>query len=337
VDGRVRADLATPDAGLAQMLTIGTPARPEPPEPAFDLAGDGRLGLIATAFAPEPLTLKVAAGLKLELISLSSGSAGAGYLQLDIEVLPEARLELVERHLGIATTPALGCVQVRLGLGAGATVTHQRLLASAPDSVFIDSLSARLGANAHYAVNQVSVGASTARSSAQVRLQGHGATLQWHALAAAHGRQVNDALLSVLHEATATRTEQMFRGIASDSARVACNSDVVVAATAAGTKVAQSLRGLIDGDGAEVDLRPRLTIHTDDIQASHGATTGRLDEDLLFYLLSRGLAADEARALLKWAFLGEVLKSVEPAPLRRAAELATATRLRDAPAAELLQ
>jgi Fe-S cluster assembly protein SufD len=220
-------------------------------------------------------------------------------------------------------------------LAAGAVLAHQRLLAAADDAVFIDTLAAQLAERARYEVNQVSVGAATARSSAQVRLQGRDASLQWHALSAANGRQVNDALLSVRHEAPGTSTAQLFRGIASDSARVACNGDMYVAATAPGTKVVQSLRGLIDG-AAEVDLRPRLTIHTDDIKASHGATTGRLDENLLFYLLSRGLGADEARSLLKWAFLGEVLKSIEPPPLRRAAEQATAARLSDAPAAELL-
>jgi len=89
--------------------------------------------------------------------------------------------------------------------------------------------------------------------------------------------------------------------------------------------------------GAEVDLRPQLTINTDDIQARHGATTGRLDDDLLFYLLSRGLGPDEARALLHWAFLGEVLKSIEPVALRRDAQRLAAARLSAAPAPELLQ
>jgi len=101
--------------------------------------------------------------------------------------------------------------------------------------------------------------------------------------------------------------------------------------------VRQSLRGLIDGKGAELDLRPRLTINTNEIQATHGATTGRLDEELLFYLLARGLDPIAARSLLKWAFLGEVLSALEPAPLRRLAGLAAAARLSDAPAPELLQ
>jgi Fe-S cluster assembly protein SufD len=102
-------------------------------------------------------------------------------------------------------------------------------------------------------------------------------------------------------------------------------------------RVRQSLRGLIDGKGAELDLRPRLTINTEDIQATHGATTGRLDDELLFYLLARGLEPAAARTLLKWAFLSATLGAIEPAALRRLAQLAAAARLSDAPAAELLQ
>ena len=60
-----------------------------------------------------------------------------------------------------------------------------------------------------------------------------------------------------------------------------------------------------------MDLRPRLEIETDEVRAQHGATTGRLDENLLFYLLSRGLEPQLARRLLKWAFLGDVLRGIE--------------------------
>jgi len=93
-----------------------------------------------------------------------------------------------------------------------------------------------------------------------------------------------------------------------------------VIANTHGAKVRQSLRGLLEGSGSEVNLRPRLTILTDQIEASHGATTGQIDEQLLFYLLSRGLDPDTARALLKSAFLGDALAAIDIAPLRRQVE-----------------
>jgi Fe-S cluster assembly protein SufD len=92
--------------------------------------------------------------------------------------------------------------------------------------------------------------------------------------------------------------------------------------------VRQSLRGLIEERGAEIDLRPRLAIHTDDVQATHGATTGQLDEALLFYLLTRGLDRDSARVLLKRAFLGDALSAIDLPALRAEAELAAAGELK---------
>jgi Fe-S cluster assembly protein SufD len=78
-----------------------------------------------------------------------------------------------------------------------------------------------------------------------------------------------------------------------------------------------------------------LTIETDDIQASHGATTGQLDGTLLFYLLSRGIDPATARSLLKWAFLEDVLAGIAPPALRQQAEQLTATQLAEVAALEL--
>jgi Fe-S cluster assembly protein SufD len=300
-------------------------------------SSDERLGLIATLFAPAPLQLRISAPLSLEIISLTTPAAGANYLDLALSVDPGVSCQLVERHLGGGAATSFACLRLDLALATNATLVHQRLLAVDQRMVLLDNLHARLQEHASYRLQQIAVGGATSRSTAQVQLQGRGAALNWQALAAGSGRQVNDTMLTVLHQAAGTRSEQLFRAIASEQARIACNTDTQVSAEARGATVTQSLRGLVDGVGAEVDLRPQLTINTDDIQARHGATTGRLDDDLLFYLLSRGLGPDEARALLHWAFLGEVFKSLEPAALRRDAQRLAAARLSAAPAPELLQ
>jgi Fe-S cluster assembly protein SufD len=121
----------------------------------------------------------------------------------------------------------------------------------------------------------------------------------------------------------------MFRGIADERARVAFSGHIHIAASAPGSQARQSLRGLMEGAGAEIDLRPRLEILTDEVRAVHGATTGRLDEDLLFYMLARGIDRQTARALLKWAFLSDVLREIELPGLRAEAERLAAGQLQD--------
>jgi len=109
--------------------------------------------------------------------------------------------------------------------------------------------------------------------------------------------QVQDTYALIEHVAPQARTTQIFRGIAAGRSRVACNGKIVVARGAHGTDSRQSLRGLLAGAEAEIDVRPQLEIYTDDVRCSHGATAGKLDDDMLFYLLSRGLTPDTAQRL----------------------------------------
>jgi Fe-S cluster assembly protein SufD len=175
----------------------------------------------------------------------------------------------------------------------------------------------------------VAVGAGSARTSAHVQLSGRGAAVVWRAIAVGRGEQVHDVALKVDHNAPDTQTDEMFRGIAGERARLAFSGHIQIEASAPGSQAHQSLRGLIDGGTAEIDLRPRLEILTDEVRAAHGATTGRLDEDLLFYLLARGIDRQSARALLKWAFLGDVLREIELPSLRVEAERLAAEQLPD--------
>ena len=83
-------------------------------------------------------------------------------------------------------------------------------------------------------------------------------------------------------------------------------------------------------------MRPQLEIYTDDVRCSHGATAGKLDDDMLFYLLSRGLTRETAQRLLKWAFLGDVVAKIELPGLRRQIEERLAGQLQDDTLRELL-
>jgi len=346
IDGRARPELSLPDPGLAERLgTLPAAGAPD----AFELAGDGRFGLVASLFAGDPLRLRLSGAHDLEFIAITTAGATAAYTDIELQLAPQARVRLVERQLGAVGTAgaagtagpagapgALCCARLKVSLEEGAALDHTRLQQTAPTALYYDTLSVTLAAQARYSIVQVAAGGAQARSSAEIRLLGRGAQLRLRALATAHAAQVSDAYVSVLHQAPDTHSDQLFRGIAGERARIACSANVEVDASARGARVLQSLRGLIDGGTAEIDLRPRLTINTDDIQAAHGATTGRLNDDLLFYLLARGLDPVEARSLLKWAFLGEALSAIELPALRNAAERATAGRLMDAPAAELL-
>ncbi|HEX4052150.1 MAG TPA: SufD family Fe-S cluster assembly protein [Steroidobacteraceae bacterium] len=319
-------------------IQIATNARQQAPSSlAPSAAGwppEQRLGLLGDMFAQDAAVLRIAGQAAVEVVFLTSerASGAAVYPRLCLELAADARLTLIERHLGETREPTLVSVTVRAELARGAQLTHYRLQQCGAHVLFDDSLQAALQERASYEVRQIGIGALAARTSARVRLAGRAAALGWQALAVGQGEQVHDTSLAVVHAAPDTRTEEIFRGIADARSRVAFSGHIHIEAGAPGAQARQSLRGLIEGANAEIDLRPRLQIDVDEVSAQHGATTGRLDENLLFYLLSRGLPPRQARALLKWAFLGDVLRSIELPELRAQAEQAAAGQLPDAAA-----
>jgi Fe-S cluster assembly protein SufD len=304
-------------------------------QPAATSAGDERFALLSAAFAADGVVIHVRAPTaepaRLELLFVASADAqsGTSYPRLELRLDPHSSLVLVERHVSAAAQASFVASAVTVDLGRGASLEHYRVQDLNARSTLFDTLSAQLAAEAAYRLHGVSTGGLAARSTLSVRLGGERAELSLAVAALGDRQQVQDTYARVEHAAPRARTVQTFRGIAAGRARVAFNGKIVVAADARGTDSQQSLRGLLAGPGAEIDVRPQLEIYTDEVRCSHGATAGKLDESMLFYLLSRGLAPEAAQRLLKWAFLEDVVAQIRLPALRRQIEAHLAGQLRD--------
>ncbi|HSY04517.1 MAG TPA: SufD family Fe-S cluster assembly protein [Steroidobacteraceae bacterium] len=351
VDGVLAAALSAPlDATAAQVFSLagaGSPAGATPAaagalaRPWRELQGDERFALLNAAFATDGLGIRVAGAssqpVRIELLFIASADqqAGASYPRVELTLADGAHLELIERHVSAGMQPSFVTSAVTVDMAPRATLQHYRLQELNAHSTLFDTLSAQLAARASYRLHGIGSGAQSARSTLMVHL-GEGAQLQLAAAAIADRQQVLDTYALVEHTAPDARTVQTFRGIAAGRARVGFNGKIVVQPAARGSDSQQSLRGLLAGAEAEIDLRPQLEIHTDEVRCSHGATAGKLDENMLFYLLSRGLDRDSAQRLLKWAFLEDVIAQVALPALRRQIEERLVGRLRDEQLRELL-
>jgi Fe-S cluster assembly protein SufD len=324
------------DARSGQM----PPASPSAPAAAG--AGDERFALLNEAFATGGVGIRVPAGtaqpVRLELLFVASADtlAGASYPRVQLRLEANASLMLIERQLSAAAEASFVTSAVSVELGRGANLQHYRLQALNARSTLFDTLSAEVAQDASYRLHGINTGAQAARSTIAVRLGGERADLTLAVVALGDRQQVQDTFARVEHAAARTRTAQSFRGISAGRARLGFNGKIVVARGAQGSDSQQSLRGLLAGPEAEIDVRPQLEIYTDEVRCSHGATAGKLDENMLFYLLSRGLAPDAAQRLLKWAFLEDVIAQITLPALRRQIEEHVAAQLRDDALRELL-
>jgi Fe-S cluster assembly protein SufD len=326
------------DAAAARETAADTPAAADAPGGAA--AGDERFALLNAAFATHAALIHVpaAAPVRLELLCVASSEreAGASYPRVQVRLDPGARLVLIERHVSAAEAANFVTSAVTVDLARGASLEHYRLQELNARSILFDTLAAQLAQDAAYRLHGIHTGAQAARSTLTVRLGGERAQLSLAVAALGDHQQVQDTFARVEHAAPRARTVQTFRGISAGRARVAFNGKIVVDGCAPGTDSQQSLRGLLAGPEAEIDVRPQLEIYTDDVRCSHGATAGKLDENMLFYLLSRGLERDTAQRLLQWAFLEDVIAHITLPELRRQIEERLVGQLRDDALRELL-
>jgi len=299
------------------------------------LSADARFALLNEAFATDGACILVADGVDcdacIEIVFAASAAAHAGgsYPRIELQVGAGARFGLIERHLSLSDEASFVNGVVNIELGRGAILRHYRVQQMGPRSIWFDTSTATLRRDAVYRLFTVDLGASSARSTVNIRLAGEGAETGVFAASVADRDQSHDAFVLVDHLVPRARTEQTFRGVAASHSRIAFNGKVVVRKNAHGTDSTQSLRGLLAGPQAEIDVRPQLEIYTDDVRCAHGATAGKLDENMLFYLLSRGLDRDTAQSLLKWAFLEDVVARIEVPELRRQIEQSLAGQLNE--------
>ena len=298
---------------------------------------DARFALLNDAFATDGASIRVAAGtdcptcIELVFVATVEAQTGSSYPRVELHVEQNARLGLIERHVSIGGSGAnFVNASVKVDIGRDATVNHYRIQEAGAKAVWFDTLSAVLAQGATYKLHGVNAGGLSSRSTINVLLAGERADVSISMASLGDRHQIQDAFVRVEHAAPQAKSDQTFRGIAAGRARVAFNGMVVVREGAHGTDSQQSLRGLLAGPDAEIDVRPQLQIDTDDVRCAHGATAGKLDDDMMFYLLSRGIDPATAQRLLKWAFLEDVVARIEVPELRRQIERSLAGQMQEA-------
>jgi Fe-S cluster assembly protein SufD len=277
-----------------------------------------------------------AAAIELVFVASASASQGTSYPRVQVHAHRNSRLSLVERHLSSGDADSAVNAAVDIAIGAGASVDHVRVQDCGARAGVFDTLVANVGENASYRLRTVTLGGLASRSTAFIKLAGRAARCEFVAASIANGIQSHDIFAEIDHAAPQATTREIFRGIANDRGKLAFNGKMIVRAMAHDADSDQSLKSLLTGSGAEAAARPQLEIYTDRVRARHGATTGKLDDQMLFYLLSRGIDRPTAQSLLQWAFIEDVVSRIEPLELRQDVERRASVQLLEVASLDLL-
>jgi len=239
----------------------------------------------------------------VQIVHVSTGAAD--HLAAEIALDSDAQASIAETFIGAGWANRL--TAIRLGKSARLMLSRRLLL----DSGFV-SLTDRadIGEGASLVVATLAAGGADSRLDGVIRLTGEEAFAEAAAALLARGRQRHDANLTVRHDVPAGMSRQVWRSVADDKAACSVAARVEVARGAQKTDGEQSLKGLLLARSATINAKPELEIFADDVKCAHGATVGELDRNALFYLESRGVSPDEARALLTRAFVADALDRI---------------------------
>ena len=320
------SDLARLEAGLtvrstAQLLAAGDPqllAHLGQVVPTDDVAV-----ALNTAFMGDGAVIHVAEGATLarpiHLVFVNAGSAAAAVFVRSLVVIGKgARAMLVESHVGPDASEDQVNAVLELKVGDEAHVDHIKITGEGAGALHVSTLMAAIGAHARFNEFLFTTGAEVARNQLFVRFDGEGTIAGIRGATLLKGRQHTDTTLVADHAVAGCTSREVFKSVLDDEGRSVFQGKIIVRPHAQKTDAKMATHALLLSETAEADNKPELEIFADDVQCGHGATSGDLDEDLLFYLKARGIPGKEAEALLIQAFVGEAVEGIEHAGLRDA-------------------
>ncbi|MBU1700679.1 MAG: Fe-S cluster assembly protein SufD, partial [Candidatus Eisenbacteria bacterium] len=233
-----------------------------------------------------------------------------------IVVDESSEITVIEDRVSLGAQPALVNAVTEIVVGANARVHYYNLARENKASLAVASVYASQARDSHFASHTALLGGRLIRSNIYPVLNGEGCTSLLNGFYIPTGSQQHDTNMIVRHAAPHGRSRQFYRGILADQSRAVFSGRIIVEEGAQQTDARQTDMNLLLSNEAVVDTKPQLEIYTDDVKCTHGATVGQLDPDAVFYLKARGIPEEQARGLLVFAFVNEVLDRMELGPVR---------------------
>ena len=272
------------------------------------------------AYAIDGIVIRVSAGVKvdkpIEVQWRAVGNVSTHFHTRSLVVLEVgAQLTLLETRGDDKQSPD------------DASLSHAAVYADGDDVVRVGKKSVTLGKAANYETLGLAVGAGKARTDEHVHFAGENTKASINGLSLLRDRAVMDNTLFVDHAVPNCESEETFRSVLDDASRGVFQGSILVRKDAQKIDSQMQARALLLSRKAEMDAKPMLEIYADDVICAHGSAIGEPDQNAIFYLMSRGIDENTARALLVAGFLDDVVDGFDDGPIAVALKMLLAERL----------
>lgn len=257
------------------------------------------------AFATDGARLKISGttDTPIELLFIATNADARTIATRNVIEIEKGAATLIETHLGEGSYLSNSVTEIRVG--DGARLDRIKVERESADAIHLSHVHTTLGKNSVFNDFTLTSGAKTNRQNGTVEFKGQGTDAKISGAFMLGGKQHADTHLVIDHQVPHCTSRELFKCVMDDNARGIFQGKVIVQRDAQKTDGKQSSHALLLSETAEFDAKPELEIFADDVVCGHGATSGDLNHDHLFYLMSRGIPPAEAKSLLIAAFVGE--------------------------------
>ena len=255
----------------------------------------------------------VVAEKPVEIIHFSTGKEKALWLQPRnlIVVDQNAQVQILERHQSLKEHDVVSNSVTEIYTHQDALVDYYKIQNDLSTASLIDNTYISQDKNSNVRVHTFSLGGKLIRNNLNFYLKGQYCNSTLKGVTLLEDHQHVDHYTLVDHISPNCESHQDYKGVFSEGSKGVFNGKIHVDQSAQKTNAFQQNNNILLDDKATVNTKPQLEIFADDVKCSHGCTVGQLDEEALFYLMSRGIPKKEAKALMTYAFANNVLESVE--------------------------
>ncbi len=246
----------------------------------------------------------------------------------------DSQAVIVEDYVSLGAGAYFSNVVTEAVVGQNSVLSHYLIEQESEQAFNISTLRVEQARSSNVTSHTVMLGGALVRNNVHPVLAGEGGDCLINGLFMARGRQHMDNFMRVEHASPHCDSRQFYYGILDGHSHGIFSGRIIVHKDAQKTDAKQTNKNLLLSQEAQIDSKPQLEIYADDVKCTHGATIGQIDQDAVFYLRSRGIAEDAARALLLFGFAGESLDRMKAEPIRSHLETQVARWL---PRGELLE
>lgn len=293
---------------------------------------------LTESLAPQPIIIHLVANKIAEkplyLLNISSGNdskeVNTSQYRYHIALGTNSKAQVIEHFVSVNDKAHFTGGRLTVNVGDNAQYQHFKLNNENDQAQHFAHNDIVIGRDSQVLSSSFLLGAKLTRDQTSAQLDGKNANLSLNSLLLPKNTEIVDTRTYLEHNAGNCESCQLHKVIAIDSSKAVFNGMIKVVPNALKTDAQMSNNTLLLGDKAEIDTKPHLEIYADDVKCGHGATVGRIDDEQLFYLRSRGIDGKAAKHMIIIAFAAELTEPIESEELKQAVMTSILQRLAEA-------